>query len=163
MRDTSYLIREIRPDDNEAIAEIIKTIFIEFELPLTGSTFEDKEIPIMYESYQGDDEFYLVVEVDGMVLGGAGVKPLAEYEGAVCELQKMYFKPEIRGLGIGKILLEKCLDQASELGYERCYLESASQLEAAIYLYEKNGFIRLDNPMGNTGHYACGVWMIKDL
>ena len=81
----------------------------------------------------------------------------------ICELQKMYFKPESRGKGYGKLIFDKCLNKARELGYKQCYLESASVLKKAIAIYERNGFNFLDKPMGNTGHYECGVWMIRDL
>jgi putative acetyltransferase len=36
-------------------------------------------------------------------------------------------------------------------------------MNAAQALYKKNGFISLDKPVGNTGHYSCNVWMLKDL
>ena len=75
----------------------------------------------------------------------------------------MYYSPSIRGTGLGKIMIEKCIIVARELGYKKCYLESASQLKAAIHIYEDYGFEHLDGPLGNTGHYSCGVWMIKNL
>ena len=88
---------------------------------------------------------------------------LKDFEGDVCEIQKMYFSPKIRGKGYGKLLFEKCIQTAKDLGYKQCYLESASQLKAAIHIYESFGFKHLDGALGNTGHFSCGVWMIKDL
>ncbi|NQX84458.1 MAG: GNAT family N-acetyltransferase [Flavobacteriaceae bacterium] len=157
------LIREIRPEDNLKIENIIKAIFPEFGLPLVGTAYEDNETLQMYESYQGDNEVYFVLEVNNEVLGGAGIKPLNGFGNRVCELQKMYFSPKVRGKGYGKIMFEKCLDTAKKIGYKQCYLESASALKAAIHIYEAYGFKHLNNPLGNTGHYSCGVWMIKDL
>jgi len=157
------IIREIQQHDNDAIEQIIKAILNEFELPMLGTVYEDKEITSMYESYQLDSEIYYVIESERIVLGGGGIKHLRGFDDDVCELQKMYFLPEIRGKGYGKLLFNKCLDTAKEMGYKRCYLESASQLKVAIDIYEKNGFKHLDAPLGNTGHYSCGVWMIKDL
>ncbi len=163
MIDSRILIRDIEPDDNKALEHIIKDIFPEFGLPVVGTTFEDYETSHMFESYQGAGEFYLVIEQDKEVMGGAGIKPLRDESETICELQKMYFKPEIRGKGYGKIIFDKCMERAIDMGYKRCYLESAPELKAAIAIYEKNGFKRLESPMGNTGHYSCGVWMIKDL
>lgn len=157
------IIREIKPEDNAALERIIKDIFIEFELPLIGTTYEDHETTHISETFKGENEFYLVIEDKGKVLGGAGIKPLNEFDGNVCEFQKMYFHPILRGKGYGKKLLDKCLKMAAEMGFEQCYLESGSQLKAAIHLYEKDGFRHIDAPLGNTGHYACGVWMLKDL
>lgn len=157
------IIREIQQHDNEAVANVIKTAFPELGLPLVGTAYEDEETGKMFESYQETNEVYFVVEEDGKVLGGGGIKKLKNNEDNVCELQKMYFSPEIRGKGYGKLLFEKCLQSAKDFGYKQCYLESASQLKAAIHIYEKYGFKHLDGPLGNTGHYSCGVWMIKNL
>ncbi|MBT8264981.1 MAG: GNAT family N-acetyltransferase [Bacteroidia bacterium] len=163
MSDASFLIREIEPKDNAKVEAIIKAIFPEFGMPLDGTAYADVETPRMYESYQGAKEVYFVLEENGQVVGGAGIKPLKNYEADVCELQKMYFTPSVRGKGYGRIMFNKCLDKAKALGYKKCYLESASQLKIAIQLYEKEGFKHLEQPLGFTGHYSCGVWMIKDL
>ena len=60
-------------------------------------------------------------------------------------------------------MFNTCMQAAKDLGFKRCYLESAPQLKAAIHIYEKSGFTHLKEALGNTGHYSCGVWMIKDL
>lgn len=163
MSDPSFLIREIEPRDNAKVEAIIRAIFPEFNLPLVGTAYADKETPRMFESYQGTKEIYFVIEEEGEVVGGAGIKGLQNFEASVCELQKMYFMPKVRGKGYGKMLFNKCLKAAKDLGYHKCYLESASQLKTAIHIYEQNGFTHLDQPLGSTGHYSCGVWMIKDL
>ena len=157
------IIREIQLKDNPLIEKVIKDTFIEVGLPLEGTAYEDIETSHMYQSYQSNNEVYFVIEENEEVLGGAGVKHLKDFEDDVCELQKMYFSPKIRGKGYGKLMFEKCLDAAKALGYKKCYLESASILKTAIHIYEKYGFKHLDNPLGNTGHYSCGVWMIKEL
>ncbi len=156
-------IREITRDDNRAVESIIKAAFPEFDLPLVGTAYEDVETTQMFESYRGDNEVYYVIEENDEVVGGAGIRKLANQNENICELQKMYFSPSVRGKGYGKVMFNKCLETAKALGYERCYLESASMLEAAIHIYEVNGFKHLDGPLGGTGHYSCGVWMIKDL
>lgn len=159
----NYIIRPIKQEDNQDIENIIRAIFPEFNLAMVGTAYEDSETPQMFQSYQKSNEEYLILEVDGKVVGGAGIKHLKDSHDDICELQKMYFSPEVRGMGFGKIMIQYCLDKAKLLGYKQCYLESASQLKAAIHLYNAFGFKNLDGPMGNTGHYSCGVWMIKDL
>ncbi|MCL4116225.1 UNVERIFIED_CONTAM: hypothetical protein GTU68_054112, partial [Idotea baltica] len=159
----NIVIREIEHEDNAQIEDAIRGCFPEFGLPLVGTAYADEETPKMFESYQNDNDIYYVVEVNGKVLGGGGVKPLKDYESEVCEIQKMYFAKELRGKGLGKLMFEKCMEAAKDLGYKKCYLESASQLKAAIHIYEVFGFKHLDKPLGNTGHFSCGVWMIKDL
>ena len=59
--------------------------------------------------------------------------------------------------------LDELCEVAKEFGYKQCYIESASQLKAAIHIYESYGFKHLNGALGNTGHFSCGVWMIKDL
>lgn len=157
------IIREIQQDDNDTIEQIIKAILLEFGLPMLGTVLEDKEITKMYESYLAENEVYYVIENEGEILGGGGIKQLKDYDNGVCELQKMYLLAKARGKGYGKLLFNTCMDSAKQKGYKRCYLESASQLETAISIYEKDGFKHLDKPLGNTGHFSCGVWMIKDL
>ena len=159
----TFLIRKIKREDNSAIEQVIKDIFPEFNMPMVGTAYEDKETPRMFESYQGEKEVYYIIEENGTVVGGGGIKPLRDFETEVCELQKMYYSPTIRGKGLGKKMFNKCMQAAKDLGYKKCYLESALQLKSAIHIYENNGFIHLDKPLGNTGHYSCGVWMIKDL
>ncbi|UKM63583.1 GNAT family N-acetyltransferase [Flavobacteriaceae bacterium GSB9] len=161
-KDT-IVIREIEPQDNVQIERVIKACFHEFKIPLKGTAYEDPETAQMYEAYQNPKEVYYVVESNGEVFGGAGVKPLKDYDEGFCEIQKMYFAPEIRGNGYGKMLFEKCIDAAKKMGYKTCYIESASQLKAAIHVYEIFGFKHIDSALGNTGHYSCGVWMTKTL
>ncbi|TBN18886.1 GNAT family N-acetyltransferase [Hyunsoonleella pacifica] len=161
-KDTT-VIREIQLQDNAQLEAVIRNCFYEFDIPLEGTAYEDPETKAMFQSYQNDDDIYYVVDRNGEVLGGAGVKPLNDTEGSICEIQKMYFSPEIRGEGFGKLMFETCLRAAKELGYKQCYLESAPQLKAAIHIYENFGFKHLKGALGYTGHFSCGVWMIKDL
>lgn len=163
MNKDTTVIREIEPQDNVQIEHVIRGCFHEFKIPLEGTAYTDDETPRMYESYQNDNDVYYVIEANGEVLGGGGIKPLKNYEQTICEIQKMYFSPKLRGEGYGKQLFEKCLKAAKKLGYKQCYLESAPQLKAAVHIYEGYGFKHLKGAIGNTGHYSCGVWMIKDL
>jgi putative acetyltransferase len=157
------VIRKIEPNDNAQLEQVIRACFHEFKIPLEGTAYSDKETPQMYESYQNGNDIYFVIDADGEILGGGGVKPLKDFGGDVCEIQKMYFSTKVRGKGYGKLLFKRCMDAAKELGYKQCYLESAPQLKAAIHIYESFGFKHLEEALGNTGHFSCGVWMIKDL
>lgn len=163
MSKDTIVIRKIAPNDNAQIEQVIRACFHEFKIPLEGTAYSDEETPRMYESYQNDNDVYFVVEQDGEILGGGGIKPLKDFEEDVCEIQKMYFSPKVRGKGYGRLLFEKCLAAAKNLGYKQCYLESTPQLKAAIHIYESYGFKHLKGALGNTGHYSCGVWMVKDL
>jgi putative acetyltransferase len=60
-------------------------------------------------------------------------------------------------------MIEKCLQQAKELGFNKVYLESMPELKQALNIYEKFGFQYLKAQMGNSGHTGCQKWMIKVL
>ena len=100
---------------------------------------------------------------NGRVVGGAGVAPLEGGERRTCELRKMYFLPELRGQGAGAAMMARCLDAARGHGFRRCYLETLKGMDAAMRLYERNGFRRIDAPLGATGHGGCDIFYIMEL
>lgn len=157
------IIRPITKADNAQIAAVIRSVLIDFGVPKVGTAYADTSLDCMFETYQGNKRAYFVVVEDGKVIGGGGVAQLDNFEGPVCELQKMYFLPVARGRGLGTQMIDKCLKQAKEFGFEKCYLETMSYMDAAQKLYKKYGFQLLEAPMGDTGHHACGVHMLKSL
>ncbi|SHH77338.1 GNAT family N-acetyltransferase [Winogradskyella jejuensis] len=163
MGKDTIVIREIEPRDNPKIAKAIRSVLIEFGVPKVGTAYEDKALDCMYETYDESQKIYFVVVQGDEVLGGAGISPLDNYEGNICELQKMYFMPEARGKGIGSQMMAKCLEFAKQAGFDKCYLETMPYMDDARKLYRKVGFKSIDAPMGDTGHYSCSVWMLKDL
>ena len=163
MTTEDFIIREIQPQDNAQIAKVIREVLIEFGAPKVGTAYEDKATDEMFEHFQKKTSEYYVIEHKNKVVGGVGIAKLDNYDGAICELQKMYFMPITRGKGLGSKLIETCLEKAKSLGFESCYLETMPYMDAARALYKKNGFKNLDKPMGGTGHYSCNVWMLKTL
>lgn len=159
----SVVFREITPSDNPAIARIIREVLDALGVPKTGSSYADPSLDDLYAYYNKDRAVYYVVEYEGTPVGGAGITPLENYTGNVCELQKMYFDPSVRGKGIGTQLLQKCLKTAVDFGYEACYLETMPYMKAAQTLYLRYGFEYLEGSMGDTGHTVCPVWMLKKL
>lgn len=160
---SDIVIREIEPQDNEQIAAVIREVFISDNYPKTGTAFADKQLDFMFETYDKPKAVYFVVEENGKIIGGAGVSQLDNSTENICELQKMYFLHEARGKGIGFQMIQKCLEAATQLGFEKCYLETLPEMLVAQHLYKKAGFECLCAPMGNTGHSTCPVWMIKNL
>ncbi len=156
-------IRKITEQDNPQVAEMIRAVLIEFAAPREGTAFADASLDAMYEEYNKAGSSYFIVEEDGKIQGGAGIAPLAGGEPNICELQKMYFRHEIRNRGIGIQMITQCLDHARSLGYKYCYLETLPGMKAAQKLYLKSGYTYLTGAMGSTGHHACTVWMIKEL
>jgi putative acetyltransferase len=162
MSKSQFQIRPILLTDNPAVAAIIRFVMTQFGASGPGFAIHDVEVDEMFETYAKHGCAYFVVEKDGAVLGGGGVAPL-DGEASVCELRKMYFMPELRGLGAGAALLRHCLEQARELGYARCYLETLTGMDAAQHLYLKQGFKRISYARGNTGHFSCDRFYERDL
>ena len=157
------LIRPINESDNKYIAVILRQVLIEMDIPRKGSAFEDPEIDKMYESYQSNRSIYFVVEENNKILGGAGINPLRDGDSDICELQKMYFHKSLRGRGIGNKIIELCLNFAVESNFKQCYIETMPNMVNAQKLYLRKGFNYINNPLGNTGHTACPIWMLKNL
>ncbi len=157
------LIRCINDTDNKSISKILREVLVEMEIPKKGSAFQDPELDKMFETYQHPRSVYYVIEYNKQILGGAGISELREGSSEICELQKMYFHKSIRGKGLGDKMIDKCLTFAIKSNFSKCYIETMPNMISAQKLYLKKGFEYIDKPMGNTGHTACPVWMLKDL
>ena len=156
-------LRLIQLSDNQQIATVIRSVLIEHDVPKVGTAYADISLDYMFESYSKSKSAYFVVEHDGKIIGGAGINQLENEAESVCELQKMYFLPEARGLGLGQQMMTKCLEAAVSFGYKQCYLETLPNMLEAQKLYKKVGFTYIQEPMGCTGHTSCPVWMLKTL
>jgi putative acetyltransferase len=157
------LIRTIQPADNPAIAAIIRGTLAEFGLDRPGTAYYDAATGDMYNAFQLPGSRYHVGLLDGHIVGGGGIYPSDGLPPDTAELVKMYLLPAARGLGLGKKLIEECVEFARQSGYRHIYIETMPELEKAVAIYEKSGFRRLSGPMGNTGHYGCSLWLLKTL
>ena len=160
-----FHIRTLQEKDNARIAQIIRDVSKEFGLaPESGFAVADPILDNLYQVYsQADAQYWVIENAQGEILGGGGLSPL-QGDSETLEIQKMYFLPEIRGMGFAKQLLENCFSFGLAKGYQSCYLETTKSLWQAVKLYEKLGFQHLPAPKGNTGHsHACEIWMEKIL
>ncbi len=156
--------RPIRPEDDAAVAAIIRTVMPEFGADGPGFAIHDPEVDHMSTAYSVlGAAYFVVVDETGRVVGGAGIAPLEGGKPGVCELRKMYFLPAARGQGMGEALLRHCLVEAQVLGFQTCYLETLSGMDQAIRLYGKLGFRPLCAPLGRTGHGGCDHWFAREL
>lgn len=152
-------IRDLEVGDNRALADVIgKTreehlAIIGSEAPLLER--EERDLNALYTKA---GSHYFVIERDGDIVGGGGIAQLAGGDDSICELQRMYFRPQVRGLGLGYRLLSRCLQEAARFGYTTCYAETMAGMERANRLYEKAGFKRLAAPLGYTGHTFTDAW-----
>ncbi|QDU67869.1 GNAT family N-acetyltransferase [Engelhardtia mirabilis] len=163
MAESTIAIRPIAATDDAAVAGVIRAVMPEFGASGDGFAMTDAEVDTMSVAYGAERCCYFVVELDGRVAGGAGVAPLVGADGTVCELRKMYFLPELRGRGVGRELLARCLEAAREMGFARCYIETLTGMDAAQRLYRAAGFELLAGPLGNTGHHGCDLHLALEL
>jgi putative acetyltransferase len=160
---TEVHIRSLEKKDNPLLAELIRGVFREFKIDRPGTVYTDPTTDSLYELFQTPKSQYWVAQEDGVLLGGCGVFPTEGLPEGCAELVKFYLSSGARGRGIGKALMQNSFGAAKTLGYTQLYLESFPELEKAVGMYEKAGFSRLPGPMGNSGHYACSLWMIRNL
>lgn len=157
-------IRTIQPQDNTALAKIIRSSLEEFGANHPGTVYYDATTDALYELFSSTPgSVYFVAVHNEEVVGGGGIFPSPGLPADTCELVKMYLVPEVRNIGLGRTIIQKAIDTAIEMGYRNMYLETMPELKPALKAYEKFGFQYLDGPMGNTGHFGCDRWMLRPL
>jgi len=154
----------IAQPDNPAIAKIIRQCLEEFGANKPGTVYYDATTDALYELFTENPlSAYFIARINDKIIGGGGIFPSAALPEDTCELVKMYLLPEARGTGIGAALINLCMETARSKGFKKMYIETMPELKRAISVYEKFGFEYLEGPLGNTGHFGCGVWMLKSL
>ncbi len=163
MNTKKIYIRAIEQKDNPLLATVVRNTLAEFGANHPGTVYYDTTTDSLFEVFQTKNAAYFIAEVNEKLVGGAGIYPTEGLPEDTCELVKMYLLPEARGIGLGKTLIENCIVKAMENGFKRIYLESMPELSQALNVYAKFGFEYLSKPMGNTGHFGCSLWMLKEL
>jgi len=168
----NFVIRSIAPEDDAALENLVKSTLTEFGCVGPGFASSDPELKSLSGVYGFDESsltdrgYWVVVDEHTQeALGGSGfsrLKGTTEADG-ICELQKVYFSPKLRGLGFGRKIVELCIREAARAGYRQMYLETMPQMSSAVGMYEKFGFRYVPGPLGNTGHSSCTVFMTLDL
>lgn len=163
LMSTPTLIRQIEQKDNEALAKVIRTALAEFGANKPGTVYFDPTTDYLFELFQVPGAVYFIAEQNGNLVGGGGIYPTKGLPDKTCELVKLYLDAAARGTGLGKKLLLKAMAWAKENGYDQVYLESMPELAKAVSIYENVGFARINQPLGNSGHDGCDIWMTKKL
>ncbi|KAA3436525.1 GNAT family N-acetyltransferase [Rufibacter hautae] len=159
----SITVRAIEEKDNLPLADLIRKVFREFKIDKPGTVYTDPTTDALYQLFLTPGSGCLVAEENGEMVGCCGVFPTQGLPDGCAELVKFYLSAETRGRGIGLQLLERNMELARELGYKQLYLESFPELSKAVSMYTKAGFKPLPHALGNSGHFACTIWMLKDL
>lgn len=155
--------RPIQIGDSAKLAILIRSVLKEHGADKPGTVYTDPTTDSLFELFQTKGSFYCVALLDKEIIGGCGIFPTHGLPYKCTELVKLYISKTSRGNGIGYALIEICLQQAKEAGYFSVYLETLPELSKAAGLYIQMGFQKLKNPLGNSGHFACDLWMLKDI
>jgi len=136
-RYTGVILRPANNADAPAVRELVFAILREFGLtPDPAQT--DADLADLERSYlTRGGRFDLLIGPDGALLGTVGLFPVDHH---TVELRKMYLRPEARGRGHGRHLLDHALREARIMGFTRMTLETASVLKDAIAMYQRYGF-----------------------
>jgi putative acetyltransferase len=159
----SILFRHIKQSDNQKIAEVIRKVFREFKIDKPGTVYTDPTTDDLYALFRKPGSIYWIAEEADIIVGGCGIFPTDGLPDGCVELVKFYVAADYRGQGVGNSLMQKSIASAKELGYKQMYLESFPELNKAVSMYIRSGFTYLPRALGNSGHFACNVWMLKEL
>jgi len=162
MKKINY--RLIQKKDDPTLAVLIRKVFREFQAHHhSGTIYQDPTTDHLNELFRMERSRLWVATVNEEVVGSCGIYPTQGLPKDCAELVKFYVDSASRGLGIGKKLFTISVNTAAELGYKKIYLESLPEFGAAVKMYEALGFEHLSKPLGNSGHFGCTIWMVKEL
>ncbi len=157
MSDSPYRIRPAADADGAAVRDLVFAVMNEFGLGLAPDG-ADADLYAIDDHYAARGGWLEIVLLDDAIVGTVGMVPQGD---GVIELRKMYLRPDQRGAGLGKALLARSISRAGEAGYSKIVLETATVLEAAIGLYRRFGFVKVESAPG-CGKSACDqVWRLE--
>lgn len=160
----SITIRPITAQDDQAIAEIVRQNLKAYHLDIPGTAYFDPELDCLSEYYSAQPDrrrYFIAEQEDGTVIGGVGIAEFSGFEHCA-ELQKLYLADEAKGKGFGKQLMQTAEQYAKTAGYRLLYLETHTNLETAIGLYEKLGFHQIEKPAAVL-HSTMNRFYLKQL
>ena len=157
-------IRQIQPKDDPQLATIIRHLLKSFGLDKPGTAYFDPELDHLSDYYAQSKkrEYFVLVDDNDRVLGGNGI---AEYDrqNGVAELQKLYISESAQGNHMSFKLIDAALEFAKQAGYREVYLETHHDLAAAVHLYQRYGFRKLDGPLGGGEHSEMDIFFAYPL
>jgi putative acetyltransferase len=160
----NFQIRPIQKKDNAPLAKMIRQVFVEFDAPTQGTVYSDPTTDDLFALFQVERAIFYVAEAeDGNIIGCCGIYPTSGLPDGCVELVKFYLPANARGKGIGRALMEKSEQYAKDIGCKQIYIESLPDFNKAVSIYEKQGYLRLNQPLGDSGHFGCDIWMLKTI
>jgi len=130
-------------DTDEETAEA-KELIIEYaqwlNLDLCFQNFDD-ELNNFPEKYKEPDGAFIIAKENNNIIGCVGIRKI---EPKICEMKRLFVNDNYKGKGIGKKLVEMIIEEAKIKNYERIRLDTINTMDAALNIYYKNGFHRIE-------------------
>lgn len=160
---SELIFRSITPEDNVLVAQLIRSVLKEHGVDKPGTVYTDPTTDQLFELFQTVKSAYFIALLDQKIVGACGIFPTSGLPENCVELVKLYVSKEARNRGIATELMNISFDKAKAFGFTSIYLETMPELTNAIHLYERVGFELIEQSLGNSGHFACNIWMLKNL
>lgn len=154
--------RQMTSADNDAVAKLIRNNLEKLKLDIPGTVYYDEGLDHLSDYYDSDERRYFVIEdVYGKVIGGVGFAKLG-FMKETAELQKLYLDDSAKGTGLGYELISLVEEKMKSAGYKYSYLETHDNLQAAIHIYKKSGYVEIEKPK-EVVHSAMNRFFKKTL
>ncbi len=151
----------ISPAYDAELAGLIRRILKAHALDIPGTAYFDASLDHLSGFYAEPGRAYYLLTEGKKLIGGIGLAELPDLP-ACCEMQKLYLDENYRGRGWGRRMVDRIEQAAWEMGYQRMYLETHTNLEAAVRLYEKCGYHAIPKP-DFVIHTAMNRFYLKEL
>ena len=149
---------------DKALGDLIRYNLKAHGLDIPGTVYFDDGLYVLSTFYSEKPDkrcYFVLLDDDDRLLGGIGLAECDFFENCA-ELQKLYLDDSVKGQGLGYKLISMIEEKAKELGYERMYLETHSNLKVALHTYERSGYVLIDRPE-TVMHSSMNRFYLKEL
>jgi putative acetyltransferase len=152
-----FLVNTLKFHQAESVVQIAQAreLFLEYEQSLGFSlSFQnfDKELADLPGDYSPPEGRLLLAQWQDQLVGCVALHPLAP---GICEMKRLYLRPQFRGKGFGRMLAERIMAEARQIGYRSMRLDTIEPvMKDAVAMYRKLGFKEIapycNNPMAGA-------------
>ena len=152
----------LTPQHDADVAALIRANLKANDLDIPGTVYFDEGLDHLSEYYSHPlRTFYILLE-NGSLIGCIGLAEYQYFGDDCCELQKLYVDSAYQGQGLGYNLVKFIEERACEMGYHNIYLETHTNLQTAIQLYEVCGYQQIERPE-SVAHSTMNRFYLKEL
>lgn len=143
------------PDELQQVRELFLEYAEGLDFSLEFQNF-DQELACLPGCYAPPAGDLLLAHRKGVAVGCVGIRGLKP---DICEMKRLFVRPEGRGLGVGRRLALAAMERGRSLGYSRMRLDTLGSMTRANALYDALGFLEIPaychNPMSGVRYLDC--------